>query len=97
MGMKANEIEAYLKHAFPDGRSGVLRVALHKQEDGLHVLRVADTGVGLPPGLDPETVTSLGLRLVRSLARQVDGRFELVPMNPGTEARITIRLTDDQP
>jgi two-component sensor histidine kinase len=37
------------------------------------VLSVEDNGVGLPPEIDLERVETLGLQLVRALAKQVDG------------------------
>jgi len=38
---------------------------------------VADNGVGFPQDLDLEKTESLGLELVRSLTRQLDGSLEL--------------------
>jgi len=91
-GLILNElITNALTHAFGDG-DGDLRVALRHTGDGRCELRVEDTGVGLPPDLDVERSTSLGLRLIRSLIRQIDGRFELRSMSPGTEALISLRI-----
>ncbi|MBI5386676.1 MAG: PAS domain S-box protein [Verrucomicrobia bacterium] len=39
------------------------------------VLRVSDDGVGLPPGLDPASTSTLGLQLVSNLADQLKGHF----------------------
>ncbi|MCX6873725.1 MAG: response regulator [Verrucomicrobia bacterium] len=66
------------KHAFPAGRSGELRVTLQPHADG-HGWRlcVADNGVGLPPDLDLNDLTSLGLQLVTDLTRQLGGRLQL--------------------
>jgi PAS domain S-box-containing protein len=66
------------KYAFPENRTGVVRVELHREPPGGAVrLRVADNGVGLPEGVDWVAATSLGLRLVRSLAGQLDGVVEM--------------------
>src|SRR5207244_4176277 len=43
-----------LRHAFPAGRVGEVRVDL-REEDGQCLLTVADDGVGLPEGFDPGT------------------------------------------
>lgn len=64
-----------LKHGFPNGRAGEVRVSLAKQEGG-HLLTVADTGVGFPEGFDPAVRTpSMGLQLAHSLARQLGGEL----------------------
>jgi PAS domain S-box-containing protein len=80
-----------LTHAFPDGRGGRISVELRRGTDSGFLLSVADSGVGVPANLDVERNPTLGLRLIRSLASQVDGRFELIPTHPGTEARLTVR------
>ena len=61
------------KHAFPGGRPGRIDVGFDQASDGSAVLRVADNGAGLPEGLDLAQVSSLGLTLVRGLARQLQG------------------------
>jgi PAS domain S-box-containing protein len=66
-----------LKHAFPAGRKGEIRVALQLQPAGQLVLVVADNGVGLPPAVEPATVDSLGLQLVGMLTEQLQGTFEI--------------------
>jgi PAS domain S-box-containing protein len=89
-GLILNELVTNaLKHAFPGNRGGEILVGLHKQGDDRYLLRVADNGVGLSAGLAVESATTLGLRLIRSLVRQVDGQFEFVATHPGTEARFT--------
>lgn len=92
-GLILNEVMTNaLKHAFPDGQTGQIGLALHPDGHGGCVISVTDDGTGAPDGLDLENASSLGLRLIRSLARQVDGRFELLPRDRGTEARLTIPM-----
>lgn len=38
-------------------------------------MRYSDDGVGLPPGFDIEKISSLGMRLVRILAKQIRGQL----------------------
>jgi two-component sensor histidine kinase len=86
LGLTLNElITNALKHAYPDGEAGSVRVDLH-QESEFIVASVADDGIGLP---DPLPSNSLGLKLVGVLAEQLGGdvRFEAPP---GT--RITLRF-----
>ncbi|QSA98480.1 sensor histidine kinase [Methylococcus sp. EFPC2] len=95
-GLILNELVTNaVKHAFPGSRGGRIDLALHCNEDGTGVLIVADDGIGLPPDLVVEKSPSLGLRLIRSLARQIDARFELLPAHPGTQARLTLRIDHD--
>lgn len=90
-GLILNELVTNaVKHAFPDGMRGEIRLALHRQEEGRCVLSVADTGVGLPPNMVAATASSLGMRLIRSLTRQIDGQFELASTSYGAEARLTL-------
>jgi PAS domain S-box-containing protein len=72
-GLILNELLANcLKYAFPDTRQGEILVALGCHGDRL-TLRVADNGIGLPPGLDWRKTQTLGLRIVNILARQLMG------------------------
>jgi PAS domain S-box-containing protein len=64
-----------LKHAFPGGRRGDIRVDL-RDARGEFLLTVADNGVGMPEGFDVRGAASLGLRLVRTLAGQLGGTVE---------------------
>jgi len=57
-------------------------------------LRVADNGVGLPPGLDWRQSRSLGLRLVQILAGQLGGTVAAAT-GPGVEFRISFSLKGD--
>jgi PAS domain S-box-containing protein len=77
-GLIVNELLSNcLKHAFPDKRAGEIRVRIREAEDGCLALSIADNGVGLPPGLDIGKSDTLGLQLVRTLTRQLDGKLEL--------------------
>lgn len=92
-GLILNElITNAMIHAFPGERGGDLHVSLERAADGVCLLRVADNGVGLRPDLDVEASPTLGLRLIRSLTRQIDGEFELVRREPGTEARLKVKV-----
>jgi len=75
LGIIANELASdCLKHAFPEGRSGTVRVSL-RAEENTAVLEVRDDGRGLPEGLSVGSSGGLGLVLVDMLARQVGGFF----------------------
>lgn len=94
-GLILNELVTNcLKHAFPEGRSGTISISLKSIEPDRCLLVVADDGAGLPPGFDEGAGRSLGLRLMRSLTGQVEGCFEFRRTEPGTEARLTFRITN---
>jgi two-component sensor histidine kinase len=58
-------------------------------------LVVADDGPGLPEGFDPLQSKGLGMRLIVSLVRQLDGTFEAG--NAGEGARFVVRCPDEGP
>ena len=88
-GLLVNElISNSLKHAFPDGRTGWVRVALQAVAGGeastttkAHAdnwcLSVSDNGIGLPDGFVRNSGHSLGLLLVDDLARQLHGKLDI--------------------
>ncbi|NEP83297.1 MAG: PAS domain S-box protein, partial [Okeania sp. SIO3B3] len=61
------------KHAFPEGRVGEVQIAMSKDIDQKLVLEVCDNGIGIPSTVNWETSNSLGLKLVRLLAKQLNG------------------------
>jgi len=88
-GLILNElITNALKHAFPHGRQGTVRVALRHIDQATLMLEVADDGVGMKAELDIGSSESLGLLLVRTLAEQLGGRIEHVP-GAGTCLRLS--------
>lgn len=84
-GLILNELitNAY-KHAFPDSDEGNIYVKLYQEGEGL-TLYVRDDGVGLPPDLDLENPTSLGMTLIQTLSRQLSGSHTFRRTEEGTE------------
>ncbi|HTY03245.1 MAG TPA: histidine kinase dimerization/phosphoacceptor domain -containing protein [Rhodocyclaceae bacterium] len=79
-GLAVNELVTNsFKHAFPDGRPGVITVALAGAGDNDIELSVGDDGVGLPEGFEMGATKSLGLRLVLLLAEQLQGALAVQP------------------
>lgn len=90
-GLIINELVSNsLKYAFPGDRRGVLTIDFHRQQDDEYQLVIADDGVGLPPDFDLEKTYSLGLRLVTSLVKQLEGTMEL-DRSQGTKYIIQFR------
>ncbi|WP_207483204.1 sensor histidine kinase [Arenibaculum pallidiluteum] len=79
-----------LKHAFPDGRPGTVRIGLSAMDDGSWLLTQDDDGVGLPPGYDWRASRGLGMQIIKSLAIQLQGEagFET---GGGTHFRLVFR------
>ena len=86
-GLILNElISNAFKHGFPDGAGGVIKLTLRSAPDGKCTLCVEDNGVGVPADLDIRTSKALGMRLVRSLTRQIQGSIDVVKLDRGTSA-----------
>jgi two-component sensor histidine kinase/sensor domain CHASE-containing protein len=95
-GLVINELLTNsLKHAFPDGRVGGVKVSLRREPGGLLALAVADTGVGLPAAVDAANPATLGLRIVQILAAQIRGTLEAA--RAGDDGGTVITLTFPEP
>jgi two-component sensor histidine kinase len=70
-----------LKHAFPDQRSGQIRVAYHAEGPDW-TLTVRDNGVGMPP--NDTAVAGLGTNIVNALAQHLQAEVEVSDAQPGT-------------
>ncbi|WP_370450192.1 sensor histidine kinase [Caulobacter sp. 602-1] len=77
-----------LEHGFGEARAGQVRVDLD-QSGETHVLTVRDDGAGLPDGFDPANSRSLGLRIVRAMAQQLNGKFEMAREGAWTVCRLS--------
>ena len=77
-GLIVNELVTNaLKHAFPDDRAGYVVIVLESAESSRIRLVVSDDGAGIPPNSDFRTMTSMGMTLILSLTRQIDGTITL--------------------
>jgi two-component sensor histidine kinase len=92
-GLIINELLSNaVKHAFPGGRKGQVRIGLNPSGKSVYTLCVADDGAGLPAGLDVTGLNCLGLQLVFGIGRQqLNGTVEIL-REKGTEVRITFPL-----
>jgi PAS domain S-box-containing protein len=91
-GLVLNELMTNaLKHAFPDGRQGSLRINVERLGDSHLRLTVADDGVGLPAAFDIGSCQSMGLYLVNTLAAQLNARLE-ADSRGGTSFQLTFPI-----
>lgn len=88
LGLIINELVTNcLKHAFPDGAKGHLKVALYNTRNGL-LLKVHDNGVGLIA--KSVRTGSFGNKLVSTLTEQLDGTLEVLN-EEGTQTNILFK------
>ena len=93
MKLHPSPVKAYaLEHGFPAESRGAISVALRREGDGLVALTVADDGHGLSPGFDLDATRSLGLRIVKALAVQLGGSFDMRSQLPGAGTICHIRF-----
>jgi signal transduction histidine kinase len=88
-GLILNELVSNVcKHAFPHGQAGDMVVSFCHNGGSL-AMSVSDSGAGLPKGFEYHKAGSLGLQLVRNLARQLRATVGVDSEN-GTN--VTIRV-----
>ncbi len=75
-----------LKHAFPGGRIGTIRVGYTAQGNDW-TLRVTDNGVGLPQGAEAPK-SGLGTSIVAALAQSLNAQVETTVEHPGVSVAI---------
>ncbi len=78
------------KHAFRGKKQGMLEVSAKQVDDRIRIV-VRDNGAGIPRNVDVYRTTSLGLKLIRSLAQQLNGTVTIVSTQ-GTEVTVEFPL-----
>lgn len=77
-GLIINELVSNsLKHAFHNRENGEIEIKLKITDKNMIKLTISDNGVGLPLELDFENIETIGLQLVDSLVKQLDGKMEI--------------------
>lgn len=91
LGLITNELatNAY-KYAFNNQTQGKIKISVEKMTTGEIGYKIADNGIGLPENFDPEKASSLGLKLVKLLSRQIKAKLKY-NMNSGAEFSIIFR------
>ena len=77
---------------FPDASAGTIRITI-KCEQNECLLEVADDGIGLPDDFNVENATSLGLKLVSVLSKQLHGDFQVL-RSEGLQVRVLFPQTN---
>ena len=89
LGLIVNElITNSLKYAFPEERSGTIKVRLHLQQNELF-LQVEDDGIGIE---NKHSGTSFGSQLIELLTQQLGGQLDRIARKSGEGYQTTIRI-----
>ena len=83
-----------LKHAYADGRRGLLFARLRRLEQGCAVIEIIDHGPGLPTTFNPATDGGLGFRIVRALAAQLKATASFASSGEGVRFKLSLPLAD---
>jgi PAS domain S-box-containing protein len=95
MALIANELVFNaLKHAFLGRNRGKITVSL-KKVNGEFAMSIADDGVGMKPEIDLKKPDSFGLKIIKNLIEQLNGKIETV-VDGGTEFIITIPIENGE-
>ncbi len=77
-----------IKYAFPEIAKGTITITLSEKNGALH-LTVADNGVGMQNATTTSNSTSFGLKMIKSLARQLKAEWNVTTEN-GTKFEFII-------
>ncbi|MGZ2426136.1 sensor histidine kinase [Rhizobium laguerreae] len=93
VGLLVNELTTNaIKYAFDEGATGTIEVTVAALGDGTLLLFVDDNGKGLPADFDPSTASSLGVRLITSISRQLGGDPKWERLSQGTRFALEFPL-----
>ncbi|MGD8749555.1 MAG: hypothetical protein PVI44_13910, partial [Balneolaceae bacterium] len=56
------------------------------------VLKITDDGIGIPENTDLKNPQSLGIKLIKTLSKQLCGEASFKNMQPGTEFLLVFEL-----
>ena len=79
LGLILNEaITNSIKYAFAKNDEGVIDIIFKRKSQNSLLLIISDNGVGLPLDFDVSSATSMGMKLMKGLSEDIDGRFEVI-------------------
>ncbi|MFW5727792.1 MAG: histidine kinase N-terminal 7TM domain-containing protein [Spirochaetia bacterium] len=79
IGLIVNELATNaVKHSFSHNAGNEFSIALHPEKsEAFYILEISHSGAALPAEIEFESARSLGLKLVSSLIKEIDGTLEL--------------------
>jgi two-component sensor histidine kinase len=94
LGLIINELVTdSLKYAFPDGRTGRIRVRFERWATNLR-LEFADNGIGLPSDFELEKSKGFGLNLIAMLVKQLDAELFIGRGTAGVQFDLSLPLAE---
>ena len=66
-----------IKHAFPPGTTGLISISVTSSDEQNINLIISDNGVGIDKNINLENPEKLGLKLVNTLVKQLDGTMKI--------------------
>ncbi len=84
-----------VKYAHPAGAPGVIALDCQRTADGSTIVRIHDDGVGLPQDFDANNDGGLGMRVMRSIAKQLGA--DLAFVSHATGLTVDLRLPPNRP
>ena len=78
-----------IKHAFPNGRDGMIQIEMYPEDECIEMI-VTDDGIGILQMIDFQNINTLGLQLVKTLVYEMNGKIEL-KNNNGTQFNIKFK------
>jgi len=90
VGLILNEmVTNCIKHAFPNDLRGLIEISLYPVNKE-YELTIKDNGVGFPKGFDLKNTKTLGMELIKSLVKQLEGELT-IEKEPYTVFRLRFR------
>lgn len=89
-----NEVLANtIKHAYDADDSGEIHFSLTRHDSNKIKLVVEDFGKGIPENIEP-TSSTLGLTLIETLTKQLEGTYSYSPTGKGTKFELTFTKSE---
>ncbi len=94
VGMIVSEfVTSSLKHAFPNGREGQVRITLCRHANGALQLLCEDDGAGVRPlAVANGRPLGLGLRITAASVSQLAGKVDVAPAGEGYRLLVTFKV-----
>lgn len=93
-GLILNEIITNaFKHAYPNKNEGKIEINLDRRANDIY-LSIVDNGVGIPEEINLKKPKSLGIKLIRTLSKQLQAETELTNVDKGTKFALQFTLEE---